>query len=237
MAGTCLGGNNNNTKPPIWTRPFLDQTDWVQFYGYTRYAKNQYSSTGGLHPGLDYGRNHLAFGFRDRETRLWDFSQYGTDAYPLIPVYAGCYCTVQSTKAIEAKETYHPGQVVLTHGDYPGLELLYGHLQDIPQLGGSTTPDTIIGYLKAPDGQNIDRFDAHVHVEVRHNGQFINPIHYLSTDLQSALLAFAGSGSGTQYRGGFPSNPYNQPSGYYGQPVRLPHIPPTSAGFGPIIAY
>ena len=236
MAGTCLGGD---TKPPIWTRAFLDQTDWTQFYGYTRFGKRNYSSTGGQHPGLDYGRSQSAFGFKDLETGLWNYSQYGTDKYPLVPVYAGCYCTVQSTKSIEAKETYHPGQVVLKHGNYPSLELLYGHLQNIPELKGAVTPNTIIGYLKAPDGetQTIGRFDAHVHVEVRLNGQFINPIHYLSTDLQSALLAFAGSGSGTKYRGGFPSDPYNQPSGYYGQPVRLPHVSPISVGFGSIIAH
>jgi murein DD-endopeptidase MepM/ murein hydrolase activator NlpD len=204
--------------------PFLDETDWVALFGYTVFAMNNYPSTGGQHPGLDYGIS--ASRFYNRGTGQFEYGQYGVK-YPLIPVYAGCYCNAKEKKVIGNHATYHPGSVTLRHDDYPGLELLYGHLRDIPDFenGQAVYPDTIIGYLHVSNGPA--RFERHVHIEVRFDGRFINPAPYLSPDMQASLLMHTGNSNLTTYRSGFPSNPLVQPSGYYGQPTRLPIVPLT----------
>ncbi len=74
-----------------------------------------------------------SFGTLNGDTGQWDFSDYGTESNPYIPVYAGCYCTLESTKTItDVKESYAYGKVFLSHPDYPEFQLICGHFINIP---------------------------------------------------------------------------------------------------------
>jgi RHS repeat-associated protein len=121
-AGQCYTDSGQLLNPPpprppvpIWTRSFINEPDWVQYYGHTNFSKSHpYNTDGGQHPGLDYGKFAQSFGGTwNRETRRWDFDgTYGTPESPLFPVYAGCYCQVDSTSI---GSPYAPGRVNLTH--------------------------------------------------------------------------------------------------------------------------
>lgn len=221
IADKC--GPSQLNPNPIWVRSFIDDPDWVQFYGYTVFAGRNYSSD--QHSGLDYGKGWSAFG--EKVDGNWDFSSYGTDSKPLIPVYAACYCTYESTDLID--ENYAAGRVNLSHPDYPGLQLIYGHLINIPtDLPAQLTPNTIIGYLAPPDDNpNDNKEEQHVHVEIRlSNNHHTNPTPYLALDLQEQLTSFAGTSNTTIYRGGYPDDIFNQPGRAYNLPVRQPASPP-----------
>lgn len=209
-SGVCVDAilPTKKEREPIWSQPFIDNPDWVQYYGHTEYSEGNYNSTNaGQHPGLDYGRFAEDFGGAwNSRTKTYDFDgTYGTSERPLISVYAGCYCNVHSTST----SSYAPGRVDLTVEGYPDFLLIYGHLQDIQVMSGAVTPDTTIGYL--------DVTERHVHLEIRRRSDnyFVNPFPYLSLDLQAQLLAFQGNTSGTRYQIGFPSNPGRQPNGFY----------------------
>jgi hypothetical protein len=210
------------TPPPIWVRSFIDDPDWVKYYGHTN--GSGYSSTNaGQHPGLDYGKDaKTSFGATSWNdiTEQWNFDgTYDTPARPRIPVYASCYCTVHSTGE---GSPYAPGRVYLTHEDHPDFLLINGHLMPnkydgavvietniLVSAGEKVTPNTIIGYL--------EETERHVHVEIRRisDNHFENPFPYLSSALQVQLLAFQGAGPNTTYQPGYPSDPANQPDGYY----------------------
>jgi hypothetical protein len=141
-------------------------------------------------------------------TERYDFDgTYGTENRPLIPVYAGCHCTVDSIP--EDTGHYQPGRVNLrsTNETYQDWLLIYGHLMEITVSSDqSVTPNTIIGYLETSE--------IHVHVEIRKpDNSYINPFPYLSQDLQVEMLSFQGDSSGTRYRPGFSGDPYLQKSG------------------------
>jgi RHS repeat-associated protein len=200
------------SEPPttIWERSPVEDPDWVQFYGFTKFSeKNPYNTNGGQHSGLDYGKYAQLFGGTwNNKTEQWDFDgTYGTtEEHPLIPVYAGCHCTVNSTSI---GSLYAPGRVNLTHEDYPDFLLMYGHLQDIQVASGPVTPDTIIGYL--------DTTERHLHLEIRRisDNHFVNPFPYLSQSLQVEMRSFRGDSSGTTYQSGHSANPAQQSPGYY----------------------
>ncbi|MEZ4510635.1 MAG: hypothetical protein R3C62_02070 [Chloroflexota bacterium] len=213
--GNCNGGATPLPPPPpitpIWVRSPIADPDWVQYYGYTEISEEiGYSTNGGQHAGLDYGKSaNLSFGGTwNQKAKLWEFDgTYGTAARPLIPVYAGCYCTVSSTSTTNG---YAPGRVNLAHPAYADYELINGHLQDIQVASGDeVTPDTIIGYLETTE--------RHVLIEIRRisDNHFVNPFPYLSTDLQTELLAFQGLSSGTRYQPGYSNDPSRQLGGYY----------------------
>lgn len=195
---------------PFWERSPVDDPNWVQFYGFTNFSKeNPYNTNGSQHSGLDYGKYAQFFGGTwNNKTKQWDFDgTYGaTEEHRLIPVYAGCYCTVDSTST---GSPYAPGRVNLTHEEYPDFLLIYGHLQDIQVTSGSVTPDTIIGYL--------DTTERHLHLEIRRisDNHFVNPFPYLSQSLQVEMRSFRGDSSGTTYQPGHSANPAQQTPGYY----------------------
>jgi RHS repeat-associated protein len=213
-------------KSPIWVRPFLDNIEWVQYYGATMRALGYYSSTGDVHPGLDAGVWASTIGDYDVKIQRWDYSTYGTEDNPLIPIYAGCYCKVKDqnfyTERDEngeiIKKNYYAGLTILTHDDYPGVELYYGHLFNMAsfEAGTSLTPDTILGYIKAPEtGGLIEKWDLHVHIEVRINGEFVNPLPYLAPSLQATYLDAYYDYTETSYQPGSPNHPLFQPNGKY----------------------
>ena len=71
----CHSDNNicvDATTPPppsrtppvsIWTGSFIDEPDWVQYYGHTKFAEGYgYNTNRGQHSGLDYGKSGQSFG-------------------------------------------------------------------------------------------------------------------------------------------------------------------------------
>ncbi len=192
--------------PDIWLSSPVDNPDWVQFYGHTEYTTRRlYNTNEGQHPGLDYGIYAQSFGGTyNNKTNQWEFDgTYGSTGG--IPVYAGCYCTVESITT----ESYAPGRVNLTHEALPDSQLIYGHLQDI-QVSAyvEVTPDTIIGYL--------DTSERHVHIEIRNSdNEFVNPYPYLSKELQVDFASFQGDSSNTTYRSNYPNNMFLQSNGFY----------------------
>ncbi len=177
---------------------------------------------------LECGRN---------EIQNWNCC-YGTEELPLFPVYAGCYCTVESVEFPEEGESYYPERVNLksSNEDYANLQLIYGEIRDIPELtvGQSLEPDDIIGYLPVgytdtdSQGNEYFKFQGHLHLEIRRrsDNSFVNPFPYLSPELQEQMLAFEGNVTQTTYREGFPNSPLDQPSGFYGQPAPILPSPP-----------
>jgi RHS repeat-associated protein len=220
LGGQCTPMPPLSPPPPtpIWTHSLLDSVEAVQYYGNTVWSEGEYRNTNlGQHPGLDYTMFGTSFGGREmletEDPNDWDYSRYGTEEFPLIPVYAGCDCILHSTEA--SGGGYVPGLVTLksNNEEYSDFLLYYGHLRDIQVTSetGTVTPDTIIGYL--------DTSQFHVHLEIRRmsDNYFVNPFPYLSPDLQAEMLSFQGISyeSTTTYQEGYPDNPAVQPTGYY----------------------
>lgn len=204
----------------------VDKVYWVQYYGYTESGEWLYPTNDGRHTGIDWGRAPQDLGgswnVGNPESGVqphWEFDgTYGTDARRLIPVYAGCHCSLVTKPG----RGYAPGRVdlVSNNPDYSDFLLINGHLQDIPFAKDADgnfvnandiiiAPDTIIGYL--------DTSQFHVHIEIRRisDKAYVNPFPYFSSDLQVQMLTFQGRSEQTRYRDGYPDNPYYQPPGYY----------------------
>ena len=160
---------------PIWTRAPIDNLDWVQFYGHTKFAtKAIYSSSNGVHTGIDWGKFRQLFAAGQQH-----------------PVFAACEGEV--IKADSNPERYKPGRIDLRPKTYPGLILIYGHLQNIQvNVGNTVGPQTLLGFL--------DPGERHVHIEIRRkDNSYINPYPYLTPVLKKLLFRFAGKDSGTIY--------------------------------------
>lgn len=70
--------------------------------------------------------------------------------------------------------------VLLDHGN--GYQTLYGHMEYATvhvNIGDSVNEGEVIGYM----GNTGESFGAHLHFEVRHNGNRIDPYPYINSDL------------------------------------------------------
>lgn len=70
--------------------------------------------------------------------------------------------------------------VLLDHGN--GYQTLYGHMEYGSvhvNIGDSVNEGEVIGYM----GNTGESFGAHLHFEVRHNGNRIDPYPYINSDL------------------------------------------------------
>lgn len=70
--------------------------------------------------------------------------------------------------------------VLLDHGN--GYQTLYGHMEYRSvhvNIGDSVNEGEVIGYM----GNTGESFGAHLHFEVRHNGNRIDPYPYINSDL------------------------------------------------------
>lgn len=70
--------------------------------------------------------------------------------------------------------------VLLDHGN--GYQTLYGHMAYgtvVEKIGDSVKEGEVLGYM----GNTGESFGAHLHFEVRHNGNRIDPYPYINSDL------------------------------------------------------
>ena len=73
--------------------------------------------------------------------------------------------------------------VILDHGN--GYQTLYGHMEYGSvhvNVGDSVNEGEVIGYM----GNTGESFGAHLHFEVRHNGNRIDPYSYINSDLPNS---------------------------------------------------
>lgn len=139
------------TPFPIFLRhPLpLNDTQWIQYYGNTRFAQNLraqrkywYDYSQGLHGGFDYGCNRA------------------------VPIYAGVEGQIIDVRYNTS--VYAPNFTRVRVGPFM---VIYGHMA-APQhfkAGDTVMPDTVLGLIEA-GGQN------HLHLEVRYQSQIINPL-------------------------------------------------------------
>ncbi len=171
-----IGADENDLLPnqplppptPIWTGPFLDDTDWVQPPGRTTYGAVRYDKTDGVHTGMDWGKY--------RESFTDDPFQFG--------VRAGCECIVEEITQVRPGEPYGPWRVdlVSVNTEYADFTLIYGHLAEVQvSVNQRVSLDTIIGYLETTE--------RHVHIEIRRDSDnaFVNPWPYLAPNLKSQM--------------------------------------------------
>lgn len=117
---------------PSFERIPIESPRWWNGFGAIIFAQNNwkanYTNTGGLHNGLDFGTK--------------------VDATTTTTVYAGLYGVLTGTSGDAQK----PGNVVVTVGDYI---ITYGHTIRDPNLveGQQIKPDTVIG-LSGDQGNN-----------------------------------------------------------------------------------
>ena len=74
--------------------------------------------------------------------------------------------------------------VLLDHGN--GYQTLYGHMEYGSvhvNVGDSVNEGEVIGYM----GNTGESFGAHLHFEVRHNGNRIDPYPYINSDLPNTI--------------------------------------------------
>ena len=74
--------------------------------------------------------------------------------------------------------------VVLDHGN--GYQTLYGHMAYntvVEKIGDSVKEGEVLGYM----GNTGESFGAHLHFEVRHNGNRIDPYPYINSDLPNTI--------------------------------------------------
>jgi hypothetical protein len=128
----------------------VNNPGWVQYYGYTESGSILYPTNNGQHTGVDWGRSPQDLGGSwNYDIGDWEFDgTYGTPEHPLIPVYAGCDCTL----VLIPGEGYVPGRVdlVSNNPDHSDFLLIYGHLQDIPFARGKYVIRVILGHFVNP---------------------------------------------------------------------------------------
>ncbi|MCS6872127.1 MAG: M23 family metallopeptidase [Anaerolineae bacterium] len=147
----------------------LGQTQWIQYFGNTRFAYNlttdrnpvrrrAYLYAQGLHGGIDFGNPNAD-----------------------IPVFAGMAGRVSAVRL--NTDMYAPNFVMIVNGSYT---VIYGHIANVAvSLGQTVSPDTRLATVDtAYNGAN-----AHLHLEVRYQGQWIiNPLLVMRADLRQALM-------------------------------------------------
>ncbi len=147
----------------------LAQTQWIQYFGNTRFAYN-----------LTTDRNaqrRRAYLYAQGLHGGIDFGTPNTD----VPVLAGTSGRVTAIRL--NTDMYAPNFVMLVNGSYT---VIYGHIANVAvSLGQSVTPDTRIADVDtAHNGAN-----AHLHLEVRYQGQWIiSPLLVMRADLRQALI-------------------------------------------------
>lgn len=149
-------GNHEFKPEPIFVRlPVeLNQTQWIQYFGNTRYAynirregKTWYNYSQGLHGGFDFG-----------------------NSLPGIPIYAGVEGVV--VKLERNSSSYVPNYLMVRAGTVNQFLVIYGHIAAPNHFnpGDRITPDMIVGRIDS-GGQN------HLHLEVRFaDTQIVNPL-------------------------------------------------------------
>ncbi len=149
---------------PIFTRhPVpLNDTQWIQYFGNTRFAYNLrvqkkfwYNYCQGLHGGFDYGCNRA------------------------VPVFAGVDGQIIDVKYNTS--TYAPNFTRVRVGPFM---VIYGHIA-VPSsfnVGDVVTPETVIGVIDA-GGQN------HLHLEVRYKNQIVNPLRVMPPEMQREITS------------------------------------------------
>lgn len=99
-----------------------------------------------------------------------------------IAVFAGMTGRVSAVRL--NTDLYAPNFVMIVNGSYT---VIYGHIANVAvSLGQNVTPDTRIATIDtAHNGAN-----AHLHLEVRYQGQWIiNPLLILRAELRQVLLS------------------------------------------------
>ncbi|MFQ3535495.1 MAG: peptidoglycan DD-metalloendopeptidase family protein [Aggregatilineales bacterium] len=147
----------------------LAQTQWIQYFGNTRFAYN-----------LTTDRNvqrRRAYLYAQGLHGGIDFGTPNAD----VPVFAGTSGRVTAIRL--NTDMYAPNFVMLVNGSYT---VIYGHIANVAvSLGQNVTPDTRIADVDtAHNGAN-----AHLHLEVRYQGQWIiSPLLVMRADLRQALI-------------------------------------------------
>ena len=168
----------------IWSKAPIVEPDWIQFYGYTIYAKEHYSiysNSYGVHTGIDWGKDSVTV---DQQ-------------HPVFGPNEG-----KVTKVDKNPSHYEPGYIVIEPAKYPDLRLYYGHLQDIQvEKDDVVGPETILGYLEP--------VKSHVHVEIRRrkDNAYINPNPYLAPGLKRCLDKLINTRRQTTYNTDKPEPP------------------------------
>lgn len=148
----------------------LGQIEWIQYFGNTRFAYN-----------LTTDRNtqrRRAYLYAQGLHGGVDFGNPNAE----IAVFAGMTGRVSAVRL--NTDTYAPNFVMIVNGSYT---VIYGHIANVAvSLGQNVTPDTRIATIDtAHNGAN-----AHLHLEVRYQGQWIiNPLLILRAELRQALLS------------------------------------------------
>ena len=162
---------------PIWTRSPVDNPEWVQYYGHTKFATPaKYSSSNGIHTGIDWGKFTQSFAVGQQH-----------------PIFAATDGKVILTDGSNPGH-YGPGRVDIRPKNHPSLRIIYGHVQNIQvSINNDVVSSTLLGFL--------DPSEVHVHVEIRRedNNSYVNPYPYLSPTLKRLLFRFARTSSGTTY--------------------------------------
>ncbi|MFN7210251.1 MAG: peptidoglycan DD-metalloendopeptidase family protein, partial [Aggregatilineales bacterium] len=148
----------------------LGQIQWIQYFGNTRFAYN-----------LTTDRNtqrRRAYLYAQGLHGGVDFGNPNTE----VAVFAGMTGRVSAVRL--NTDMYAPNFVMIVNGSYT---VIYGHIANVAvSLGQNVTPDTRIATIDtAHNGAN-----AHLHLEVRYQGQWIiNPLLILRAELCQALLS------------------------------------------------
>lgn len=147
----------------------LGQIQWIQYFGNTRFAYN-----------LTTDRNvqrRRAYLYAQGLHGGLDLGNPNAD----VSVFAGMTGRVTAVRL--NTDSYAPNFVMITNGAYT---VIYGHIANVAvSLGQTVTPDTRLATVDtAHNGAN-----AHLHLEVRYQGQWIiNPLLVMRADLRQTLL-------------------------------------------------
>lgn len=144
--------------------------DWIQWYGYTEYAKTySYGNKDKIHGGMDFGRRADLF-------EEYDPSKDGSG----VKVYAATMTTVN----VLEKTLYRGlGRIKISLSD--GSTGFYDHLDPdymLVEPGDSVSNDTPIGYL--------EETERHVHLERRpyNDGYITNPLPFFESTIRNSFV-------------------------------------------------
>ncbi|MCP4356833.1 MAG: M23 family metallopeptidase, partial [Chloroflexi bacterium] len=154
---------------PVRTEAGGKKPYWIQWYGYTGWAKAQYppyNNADGIHPGLDFGPARVT----QEEFQSHDPNNPDPTGTPVYASTSGDILRAEN-------DTRGHRRVIISLND--GSFGYYDHLEH-ERGSGHVEPDDIIGYL--------EKEEQHVHLERRVNNRPTNPLPFFEAITRNEIV-------------------------------------------------